>query len=256
LIHPQAIIEPTAKIAEGVKIGPFSIIGANVEIGEGTVVHSHVVVKGPTVIGKNNEILQFSSVGENTPDLKYNGEPTRLIMGDNNTVREGVTIHRGTIQDNSETVIGDNNLLMSYVHIGHDCVIGNNTILVNNAALAGHVHVGDWAIMAGYSTAQQYVSVGAHCFVGAGAFVNKDLPAYVTCAGHPATPKTINAEGLRRRNFTREQISAINTAYKLIYRRGLSVEEAKEELKKLTQETPVVQLMLDSITASKNGILR
>lgn len=256
MIHPQAIIDPTAKIAEGVQIGPFSIIGANVDIGAGTVIHSHVVVKGPTVIGKNNQIFQFSSVGEDTPDLKYNGEPTRLIIGDNNIIREGVTIHRGTVQDKSETVIGNDNLLMAYTHIGHDSVIGSHCILVNNVALAGHVNVADWAILAGGVNVHQYVSIGAHSFIGVAAFLSHDVPAYVMVAGAPAQPKTINTEGLRRRGFSKQQIFAINKAYKVLYRRGLSLDEAKNELRAMAEQEPAISLMLDSVLSSQRGIIR
>ena len=202
LIDSRAIIHPDAKLAANVQVGPWSIIGPDVEIGEGSVISSHVVLKGPTVIGKNNRILQFSSVGEDTPDLKYKGEATRLIIGDNNVIREGVTIHRGTVQDRGETVIGDNNLLMAYVHVGHDSVIGNNCILVNNAALAGHVYIGDWAILSGYTLVHQFCKICAHSFTGMGTAVGKDVPAYVMVNGSPAEAKSINAEGLRRRGYT------------------------------------------------------
>mgnify|MGYP000630076007 FL=1 len=171
LISSSAIIHPTAELAEGVEVGPWTLIGANVKIGAGSVIHAHVVIKGPTVIGKNNRIFQFSTIGEDTPDLKYAGEPTRLEIGDNNTIREGVTIHRGTVQDNSLTLIGSNNLMMAYVHIGHDCVVGNNCILVNNASLSGHVNLGDWAILSGYVLVHQFVSIGAHTLIGPAAFL-------------------------------------------------------------------------------------
>ena len=229
MIDPRAVIDPSAKLADDVEVGPFSVIGPGVEIGEGTVVASHVVIKGPTTIGKHNRIFQFSTVGEDTPDLKYNGEPTTLVIGDQNTIREGVTIHRGTVQDRSETAIGDHNLLMAYAHVGHDSVIGNHCILVNNVALAGHVVVGDWAILAGYAIVAQYCRVGAHSFTGAAGFINRDVPAYVMAAGNPAAPKTVNAEGLKRRGFSKEQIREISRAYKLLYRRGLSLEEALAE---------------------------
>lgn len=256
LIDPRAIIDPSAKLADDVSVGPWSIIGPNVEIGSGTVIESHVIVKGPTVIGKNNRIFQFASVGEDTPDLKYNGEPTRLVIGDNNTIREHVTIHRGTVQDRSETTIGNNNLLMCYVHVGHDCVIGNHCILVNNAALAGHVYVDDWAILSGYSQVHQFCRIGSHSFLGMGSGISKDVPAYVTVLGYPATPRSINAEGLRRRGFSKEQIGNINKAFKLIYRRGLTTDEALDELRALAEAESSVQLMIDSILASERGIVR
>ena len=193
MIDPRAIIDPSATVADDAEIGPWTIVGADVEIGAGTVVASHVVLKGPTKIGANNKIYQFSSVGEDTPDMKYNGEPTRLVIGDNNVIREGVTIHRGTIQDRGETTIGDNNLFMAYAHIGHDSVIGNHTIFVNNASVAGHVVVGDWAILAGYTLVHQFCQIGAHSFTGYGSHLSKDLPAYVTVNGAPvATDHSTN----------------------------------------------------------------
>lgn len=256
MIDSRAIIHPSAKLAANVEVGPWSIIGPDVEIGEGTVVASHVVVKGPTVIGKNNKIYQFSSVGEDTPDLKYKGEPTRLVIGDNNIIREGVTIHRGTIQDRSETTIGNNNLIMAYVHIGHDSVIGNHCILVNNTALAGHVHIGDWAILSGFTLVHQFCRIGAHSFTGMGTAVGKDIPAYVMANGNPAEAKSINAEGLRRRGFTADDISTLMKAYKIVYRRGLTVDESLAELETLVTECPAVQLFIESIRASTRGIVR
>lgn len=256
LIDSRAIIHPDAKLAANVQVGPWSIIGPDVEIGEGSVISSHVVLKGPTVIGKNNRILQFSSVGEDTPDLKYKGEATRLIIGDNNVIREGVTIHRGTVQDRGETVIGDNNLLMAYVHVGHDSVIGNNCILVNNAALAGHVYIGDWAILSGYTLVHQFCKIGAHSFTGMGTAVGKDVPAYVMVNGSPAEAKSINAEGLRRRGYTKEEISIITKAYKLIYRRGLTLDEAILQLEALLPDCPRLSTLIDSLKHSTRGIVR
>lgn len=256
MIDPRAIIDPSAIIADDAEIGPWTIIGADVEIGPATVVASHVVVKGPTKIGANNKIFQFSSVGEDTPDMKYQGEPTRLVIGDNNVIREGVTIHRGTIQDRGETIIGDNNLLMAYAHIGHDSVIGNNTIFVNNASVAGHVTVGDWAILAGYTLVHQFCQVGAHSFTGYGSHLSKDLPAYVTASGQPAGPKTVNVEGLRRRDFSSETIAAIRRAYKVVYRQGLTTEEAMVKLREMQQEHPEIALLTESLEASTRGIVR
>ncbi len=255
-IDPRAIIDPSAELGEGVVIGPWTMIGPDVKIGDGSVIHSHVVIRALTTIGKNNCIYQFSSIGEDTPDLKYRGEPTRLEIGDNNTIREGVTIHRGTIQDKSLTSIGDNNLLMAYVHVGHDCNIGNNCILVNNASLAGHVQVGDWAIISGYALIHQYVSIGAHSFIGAGAYLTQDIPAYVMAAGTPSQPKTINSEGLRRRGFDKDQIAAIKQAYKILYRQGLPLEEALEKMALLAADEPAVQLMIDTVRMSSRGLLR
>lgn len=256
MIDPQAIIHPSAKLAADVQVGPWTIIGADVEIGAGSVIASHVVIKGPTFIGENNRILQFSSVGEGTPDLKYKGEPTRLVIGNNNTIREGVTIHRGTIQDRNETTIGDNNLLMAYVHIGHDSVIGNNCILVNNSALAGHVHIGDWAILSGYTLVHQFCKIGEHSFTGMGTAVGKDIPAYVMVNGSPAEAKSVNAEGLRRRGFSKEDIATITKAYKLIYRRGLTLDEAIVELEALLPECAPLLPLLESLKSSTRGIVR
>lgn len=256
MIDPRAIIDPGARIGNNVSIGPWTIVGADVEIGDNTVIASHVVVKGPTRIGRDNKILQFSTVGEDTPDLKYKGEPTRLVIGDNNTIREGVTIHRGTVQDRGETTIGDSNLLMAYVHIGHDCVLGNHTILVNNASLAGHVQIGDWAILSGYVLVHQHVSIGAHSFSGAATFLSQDLPPYVMAMGNPAEARAINAEGLKRRSFSREQIGAINRAYKIIYRRGLKLDEAIAQLDAMTGHSDVIGPLADFLRASGRGIVR
>jgi UDP-N-acetylglucosamine acyltransferase len=255
-IDPRAIIDPEAVIGANVEIGPWTIVGAGVELGEGCVVSSHVVLKGPTILGKNNRIYQFSSVGEDTPDLKYKGEPTRLIIGDNNVIREGVTLHRGTIQDRGETVIGSNNLLMAYVHVGHDSVVGSNCILVNNASLAGHVNVGDWAILGGYALVHQFCHIGAHSFAAFGCHIGKDVPAYVTVSGSPAEAKTVNIEGLKRRGFSGDAIAAIRKAYKIVYRQKLTVDEALEALQPLIDAHPEVQLMADSLRQSQRGIVR
>ena len=255
MIHESAVIDPSAVIGKDVTVGPWTTIGANVEIGDNCNIASHVVIKGPTVIGSGNTIYQFSSVGEDTPDLKYKGEPTRLVIGDNNTIREGVTIHRGTVQDNAETVIGSDNLFMAYVHVGHDCVIGNHVVMTNNAAVAGHVHVGDWSILSGFAMIHQYVSLGAHCFIGPAAFVYHDVPAYVTVSGSPAEPRTINREGLKRRNFSVEQIAMANKAYKILYRRGLRSEEAVRTIADLGDD-PVITMFIDSVERSTRGIIR
>jgi UDP-N-acetylglucosamine acyltransferase len=256
MIHDQAIVDPAANLAEDVTVGPWSIIGPDVEIGPGTVIEPHVVIRGPTRIGAGNHIYQFSSIGEATPDMKYRDEPTRLVIGDNNTIRENVTIHRGTVQDRSETTIGDHNLLMAYVHVGHDSVIGNHTVLVNNAALAGHVHVGDWAILSGYTLVHQFCKIGPHSFSGMGTAIGKDVPAYVTVSGSPAEAKTINIEGLRRRGFSAEAISQLRRAFKIVYRQGLTMDIALQRLETMLRETPEVQVLIDSIKASERGIVR
>ena len=255
MIDSQAIIDPSATIGENVSIGPWTVIGPDVVIGDNCQIASHVVIRGPSFIGANNKIYQFSSIGDDTPDLKYKGEPTKLIIGDDNVIREGVTIHRGTIQDRGETVIGNNNLLMAYAHVGHDSVIGNHVIMVNNSSLAGHVTVGDWAILSGYSLIHQYVSVGAHSFIGPAAFSYHDVPAFVTAFGSPAEPRTINKEGLKRRGFTAEQIALANKAYKLLYRRGLSLEEGIEAIAELGDDI-VIETLLNSLKASTRGIIR
>ena len=256
MIHPQAIVDPKAEVAEGVEIGPWTYIGPHVHIDTGTVITSHVVVKGPCWIGKNNKIYQFATVGEDTTDMKYAGEPTRLVIGDNNVIREGVTIHRGTVQDRSETTIGNNNLIMAYAHIGHDCLLGNNIIFVNNASVAGHVVVEDWAILGGYSLVYQFCRIGTHAFSGMQTAIGKDVPAFVTVYGTPAEPRTINSEGLRRRGYNDEDISELQKAYKILYRRGLTMEAAKQELELLVKESPVVAPMLRSLQLSKRGIVR
>ena len=255
MIDSHAIVDPSAVLGENVSIGPWTIIGPGVEIGDGCEIASHVVIKGPTVIGRNNKIFQFSTVGEGTPDLKYKGEATRLIIGDNNVIREGVTIHRGTVQDNSETRIGSDNLLMAYVHVGHDCVVGNHVIMVNNAAISGHVHVGDWTILSGYSLVHQFVHIGPHCFVGPAAFVYHDVPAFVTAFGSPAEPRTINREGLKRRGYSADQIALANKAYKLLYRRGLQLDEALKAIADLGDDE-VVGMLLRSLENSSRGIIR
>ena len=256
MIHPTAIIDPDASIAEGVVVGPYSVIGSGVVIGARTVVEPHVVIRGPTRIGERNHIYQFSTVGEATPDLKYRDEPTELVIGDDNIIRENVTIHRGTVQDRCITQIGDHNLIMAYVHIGHDSVVGSHTILVNNTALAGHVVIGDWAILSGYTLVHQFCKIGAHSFSGMGTGIGKDVPAYVTVAGSPAEAKTINAEGLRRRGFDSHTIAELRRAYKIIYRQGLTLDAAVQRLEGMVKETPQIQDLVDSLLGSERGIVR
>jgi len=256
MIHPTAVIDPSAEIGEGVSIGPFTVIGPDVKIGKGSTIHSHVVLKGPTTIGEDNEIYQFSTVGDNTPDLKYNGEPTTLEIGDRNIIREGVTIHRGTVQDKGYTRIGNDNLIMAYAHIGHDSVVGNHTILVNNASLAGHVEVGDWAILSGYSLIHQFCKIGEHAFLGYGSGVSKDVPAFVMANGHPAQPFGINTEGLKRRGFSKVDIAKIRNAYKVVYRQGNTIDEALALLDPIAKECEPVRLLVESLKSSTRGIIR
>jgi UDP-N-acetylglucosamine acyltransferase len=256
MIHPQAIVDPSATVAEDASIGPWTYIGPDVEIGPGCIVESHVVIKGPTRVGANTHIYQFSSIGEATPDLKYHNEPTRLLIGERNIIRESVTIHRGTVQDKGETIIGNDNLLMAYVHIGHDSVIGDHTILVNNAALAGHVNVGDWAILSGHTLVHQFCRIGPHSFSGMQTAIGKDVPAYVTVSGSPAEAKTINTEGLRRRGFSSEAISQLRRAFKILYRQGLTLDIALQRLETMLVETPELKVFIDSVRASERGIVR
>ena len=256
LIHPQAIVDPSARLADDVEVGPWTLIGPDVEIGAGTCIASHVVIKGPTRIGEGNRIFQFATVGEDCQDKKYAGEPTRLEIGDNNVIREGCTIHRGTVQDAGITRIGSNNLLMAYAHVAHDCIMGDGIILANNTALAGHVHVGDHAILGGFTAVHQFCHIGAHVMCGAGTVVLKDIPAYVMATGNTAKPHGINLEGLRRRGFDADALSALRRSYKTVYRKGLTIEQALKELRRMAQTQPAVQLFIESLETSTRGIIR
>ncbi|MGB5630486.1 MAG: acyl-ACP--UDP-N-acetylglucosamine O-acyltransferase [Woeseiaceae bacterium] len=256
MIHSTAIVSDSALIADDVEIGAYSVIGDNVEIGSGTRIDSHVVINGPTKIGKDNHFYQFTSIGDDPQDKKYAGEPTRLTIGDRNTIREFCTISRGTTQDAGDTIIGDDNWIMAYVHIAHDCVLGNQTILANNATLAGHVHVGDWVIFAGFSGAHQFCRIGAHAFLGMYAGVNKDVPAYTMVSGQPAVARGINSEGLKRRGFTAEQLRNIKNAYRITFRSGKKKTEAIEEITELAKTQPELEPFLDSLLTSERGILR
>ncbi len=256
MIHPTAIVDSSAVIGEGVEIGPYSIVEANVEIGDGTIIGPHVVVRGPTTIGKNNRIFQFASIGEECQDKKYAGEPTTLVIGDNNVIREACTLHRGTVQDNGTTIIGSNNLFMVNVHVAHDAIIGNNCILANDTNIAGHVKIGDWAILGGSTQVHQFCLIGAHSMCGTGTIVLKDIPAYVMAQGNPAKPHGINSEGLRRRWFAKESISAIRNAYKTLYRSSLTTAEALAELQPLAEQDEGVRLLVNSVEAATRGIIR
>ncbi len=256
MIHSTAIVSDTAVIADDVEIGPYCVVGDNVEIAAGTRIDSHVVINGPTVIGKDNRIYQFASIGDDPQDKKYAGEPTGLVIGDRNTIREFCTISRGTTQDRGETIIGDDNWIMAYVHIAHDCVVGDKTIMANNATLAGHVHVGDWVIFAGFSGAHQFCRIGAHAFLGMYAGVNRDVPAYTMVAGQPAVPRGINSEGLKRRDFSAQQIRNIKNAYRLTYRQGKKLNEAIDEIAALSQEQPELIPFLESLRSTERGLVR
>jgi UDP-N-acetylglucosamine acyltransferase len=256
-IHPTTLIDSKAEIDSSVDIGPFCVIGPNVKIGAGSVIKSHVVINGHTTIGSNNEIYQFASVGEANQDKKYKGEPTQLIVGDNNVIRENATIHRGTVQDNGITVIGSHNLFMASTHVGHDCVVGDNNILANFAALAGHVTVGDNVILGGYTGIHQFCQVNSYSMCGMGSMVSKDIPRYVMVSGSPAKAHGMNFEGMRRRGVAPETIRALRAAYKMVYLKGLTLEVALLELEKgeLSLIPEVTEFIL-SIRNSKRGIVR
>jgi len=255
-IHPTALIDPAARLGENVTVGAYTIIGAEVEIGDGTWIGPHVVINGPTKIGRDNRIFQFASLGEMPQDKKYAGEPTRLEIGDRNTIREFCTFNRGTVQDAGVTRIGNDNWIMAYVHLAHDCQIGNHTIFANNAQLAGHVHVGDWAILGGFTVVHQFVQIGAHVITGMGTILLQDLPPYVTASGNPSAPHGINSEGLKRRGFTSAAIMAIKRAYKTLYKSGLSLEEAKDVIQAQSEEHPELDLLVEFLARSERGIVR
>ena len=255
-IHRTAIVEDGAEIADGVEVGAYAIIGAGVRIASGTRIGPHAVVRGPTTIGRDNQIFQFASIGDDPQDKKYAGERTELVIGDRNTIREFCTINRGTAQDEGITRIGDDNWIMAYAHVAHDCVVGNHVILANAATLAGHVHVDDWVIFGGFAGVHQFVHIGAHAFLGMYSGVGKDIPAYVTVVGQPAEPRGINSEGLRRRGYTSEQIRAIKEAFRILYRSGLKLADAIEELKARVDAHPELQPMIDSIDRSGRSIVR
>lgn len=256
MIHPSAIVAASARIADDVEIGPYAVIGDDVEIDSGTRIDSHAVINGPTVIGRDNHIYQFTSIGDDPQDKKYANEPTKLTIGDRNTIREFCSISRGTVQDAGETILGDDNWIMAYVHIAHDCRVGNNTIMANNATLAGHVQIGDWVIMAGFSGAHQFCRVGPHAFIGMYSGVNRDVPAYTMVSGSPGVPRGINSEGLKRRGFDAQQIRNIKEAYRLVYRKGLKLAEAMEEIADRYAGRTEVELFLASLRSSERGLVR
>jgi UDP-N-acetylglucosamine acyltransferase len=260
IIHPTAIIDPRAQLDSSVDVGPYSIIGPNVRIDAGTVVGPHVVIEGHTTIGKENKFFQFSSIGAAPQDKKWAGEPTRLEVGDRNTIREFCTFNTGTVQDVGVTRLGNDNWISAYVHLAHDCQVGSNTIFSNNAQLAGHVEVGDWAILSGYAGVHQFCKIGAHAFVGMYTSLTQDVPPYVLVSGNPAGARGVNIEGLKRRGFTRPQIDAIRAAYKQLYRNNLTLEEAKAAMLAIEGENPeaaaqvgAMRTFLDSAT---RGIVR
>jgi UDP-N-acetylglucosamine acyltransferase len=255
-VHATAVVAESAVLANDVEVGPYTIIGDGVEIGAGTRIAAHVVINGPTRIGRDNRIYQFASIGDDPQDKKYDNEPTRLEIGERNTIREYCTISRGTVQDEGLTALGDDNWIMAYVHIAHDCRIGNHTIFANNATLAGHVHVGDWAIFAGFSGAHQFCRIGAHSFLGMYCGTNRDVPAYTLMAGQPAEPRGINSEGLKRRGFSNEQVRNIKNAYRIVYRKGLKLAEAIREIEALVATQPELDIFLESLRVSDRGLVR
>jgi UDP-N-acetylglucosamine acyltransferase len=255
-VHPSAQIHPRARLADDVEVGAYSVIGEHVEIGEGSWIGAHVVLDGHLRIGRRNRIFQFASIGAPPQDKKYRGEPTAVEIGDDNTVREYVTINRGTALDVGVTRLGNENWVMAYVHFAHDCQVGNHTIFANACQLAGHVTVGDWAIFGATTLVHQFVHVGAHAFTGMGTYLPQDLPPYVMAAGNMAKPFGINSEGLRRRGFSAETIQALKRAYRTLYRSGLPLEQAKQELEAQKADCPEVQPILEFLAASKRGIIR
>jgi UDP-N-acetylglucosamine acyltransferase len=256
MIDPRAVISPQAQIAANVDIGPFTVIGADVIIGEGTWIGPHAVIMGPTRIGVHNKIYQFASLGDAPQDKKYNGEPTLLQIGDRNVFRESVTVNRGTTHDQGVTRIGNDNLLMAYSHVAHDCQLGDQIVMANCATLGGHVELGDWVTMGGLSAVHQYTKVGAHCFIAHNAAVTRDVPPYIMAVGRPAVPHSVNSIGLQRRGFTPAQILNIRRAYRLLYRSGLKLKPAMEQLEKaaLTQEE--IRPFVEFIKRSERSIVR
>jgi UDP-N-acetylglucosamine acyltransferase len=255
-VHPSAVVHPRAKLAAQVSVGAYSIVGEHVEVGEGTWIGPHVVLDGRTRIGRHNHVYQFSSIGAPPQDKKYAGEETSVEIGDGNMIREYVSINRGTARDVGVTRIGDDNWIMAYVHVAHDCQIGSHTIFANACQLAGHVEVGDWAIVGGVALVHQFVHIGAHSFTGMGAGLSQDLPPFVKAAGNLARPFGINSEGLRRRGFSADTIARIKRAYRTLYRAGLSLEEAKRQLAEQAVECADVGALLEFLTRSKRGFIR
>lgn len=256
MIDPRAAIDPKAEIDDGVKIGPFAVIGPDVCIKSGTEIGPNAVINGPTSIGHDNHIYQFASVGEAPQDKKYSGEQTRLEIGDRNQIREFSSINRGTAQDAVTTRIGNDNLLMAYTHVAHDCQIGDHVIMANAASLGGHVVIHDWAILGGFAIVHQFCHIGAHSFSAMGSVINKSIPPFVMVSGHPARPHGINSEGLQRRDFSPEIISAIKRAYKKLYMSGLKLEEAVKEVDAISAEFHEVSIFADFLQTSERSIIR
>ncbi|HXZ60691.1 MAG TPA: acyl-ACP--UDP-N-acetylglucosamine O-acyltransferase [Steroidobacteraceae bacterium] len=256
MIDARAVVSPEARLAADVSVGPFAVIGPGVEIGPRTIVGPHALINGPTVLGADNHVFQFASIGDAPQDKKYRGEPTRLVVGDRNVFREYCTVNRGTTHDKGVTRIGDDNLFMASAHVAHDCVVGSKTVFANGAVLGGHVEIGDWVILGGLSAVHQFARVGAHAFLAGGAMARQDVPPYVMVAGDPAAPHAVNAEGLKRRGFTEEQIRAIREAYRILYRSELKLSEALERLEPLARDRPELRIFVDFIRSSTRSIVR
>jgi len=256
MIDARAVVSPQADIAPDVEIGPFSVIGPGVSIGAGSWIGPHAVINGQTRIGADNKIYQFASIGDAPQDKKYKGEPTRLEIGDRNVFRESVTVNRGTVTGNGVTVIGNDNLLMAYSHVAHDCRLGNQIVLANCATLGGHVELGDWVIMGGLSAVHQFTKVGAHCFLAHNAMVTRDVPPYIMAVGRPAAPHSVNSEGLKRRGFSEEQIRNIRRAYRVLYRSGLKLQAALEELERTAESQVELRPFVDFIKLSSRSLVR
>lgn len=255
-IDPRAAVSPKAELAADVVVGAYSVIGDGVTIGAGTWVGPHAVINGPTTIGEGNRIFQFASIGDAPQDLKYKGEPTRLVIGDRNVFREFTTMNRGTAQGGGVTTIGSDNLFMAYTHVAHDCVVGNKCVMANYATLGGHVHLGDWVIMGGYAGIHQFTKVGPHAFLGNNAAVTRDVPPYIMAVGSPAVPHSINSEGLKRRGFTEAQIRNLKNAYRVLYRSDLKLADAVVELKRRAETQPELQIFVDFIGESTRSLVR
>lgn len=256
MIDPRAAIDPDAELDEGVTVGPFTVIGAGVRIGAGTEIGSHAVINGRTTIGRDNKIFQFASVGEDPQDKKYAGEDTELRIGDRNVIREFATVHRGTVQDHGVTRLGDDNLLMAYTHVAHDCHIGDHVIMANAASLGGHVQVGDWAILGGFTIVHQFCRIGAHSFAGMGSAITKDVPPYVLSGGNPTKPRGINSEGLQRRGFDADSIAAIKRAYRKIYLSGEPLTDATREIRAMSADFDALIPLADFLEQEGRSILR
>jgi UDP-N-acetylglucosamine acyltransferase len=256
MIDSRAAVSPQAELAADVQVGAFTVIGPDVQIGSGTWIGPHVVINGPTRIGVDNRFFQFASIGDAPQDKKYKGEPTLLTIGDRNVFREYCTANRGTIHDKGVTRIGNDNLLMAYTHVAHDCVLGDKIVMSNCATLGGHVELGDWVIMGGLSAVHQHTKIGAHCFIANNAAVTRDVPPYILAVGQPAKPHSVNSEGLKRRGFTEEQIREIRTAYRILYRSKLKLADALEELSELSRNSPAIQVFVDFVKHSSRSIVR